>query len=287
MFGSWFSKPHGRKETDDTPHQGLLDSATHSTGTLDVPHQQLHDEPGAGISAGYFSPHDAILAHLGERSGESPSRSHTITSRRGTVESPDAAADPLHARRQPRKRSTSARVSAPEPIHDPFTGHLLGTLHSKHASAPGAGSSGSGPDDGIHPHPHQHREHGPTPASSGDDASAAFDAARDELWAHLGRIRALQSEIATLHVQMEGTGLGEHKGPGTGRRVSSTVGPVGGPRTSVSGSGAEWEDEEDEEAEARREREGEFGRLTGRFERRQDAVDGVMGKVCAKCSLCR
>jgi hypothetical protein len=262
MFGSWFGKAHEHPAPDDASQAYALAGAG-SVPSLAPPPAAQAEQP----TDGYFSPHDAILAQLEDRrpapsrttSPISPSRKGTFSTFQSTAES-----HPTHQQQQqhaPKKPSASDAQTAPasappEPIYDPFTGHLLGTLRDPEET-PGSASAGA------------------------DDASAAFDAARDALWAHLSRIRTLQADVAGLHVSMDGAALGEGaRRHGPGRRVSSTVGGAG-TRTSASASGGDWEeDEEDEEAERRREREGEFGKLASRFEKRKEAVDGVMGKVC-------
>ncbi|THG97731.1 hypothetical protein EW026_g4331 [Hermanssonia centrifuga] len=70
---------------------------------------------------------------------------------------------------------------SPEPVYDPFSGHLAFILPPQ------------APTDPAHDETTKH-----------------------ELWTQLGRIRELQSEIAIMHTRMEGIGLGEHRHPKKG-----------------------------------------------------------------------
>jgi hypothetical protein len=103
-----------------------------------------------------------------------------------------------------------------------------------------------------------------------------------ELWTHLSKILKLQSDIADMHVQMEGIGL---KKPGPAPKQSKTGSVNRRPSTS---GGREWgsgiadegvDEEADEEAENKRKREEEFSRLNDKFTGRRDAIDGIMKNV--------
>lgn len=110
----------------------------------------------------------------------------------------------------------------------------------------------------------------------------------EELWAHLSRVLDLQNQIARMHVDMEGVGLGKQadgkgKGPlgGTPRATGLTR-----TRTASTSSvpGADIGDEEgvgvvDEEAEKLKAREREFKNLATQFEGRKEAINKMMGKV--------
>ena len=105
----------------------------------------------------------------------------------------------------------------------------------------------------------------------------------DELWTHLSKILKLQSDIADMHVKMEGIGLKKpgptpdkaKEGGGINRRPSTSGGREWG-----EGAADEGVDEEaDEEAEDKRKREAEFSRLNSKFTGRKDAMDGIMKNV--------
>jgi hypothetical protein len=126
-----------------------------------------------------------------------------------------------------------------ELLYDPFTGATIGAL---------------------------------SPTSSANQSSEA-------LWAHLGRIRSLQADVARLHVTMEGIGLGESVVP---RHLRST-----GPRPV--GERLEEDDEENSDgdgaSEAERRRAREFERYERRFDGRKEEIGQIMAKVgCARSS---
>ncbi|KZV76937.1 hypothetical protein PENSPDRAFT_747167 [Peniophora sp. CONT] len=109
--------------------------------------------------------------------------------------------------------------------------------------------------------------------------------AREELWAHLARIRALQAEIAGLHVAMEGIGLNEkamHMRV-RGTRTRTRSGNVG-ERLDLGGSEGEFdaegrEEADKEEARLREERDREFETAENRFDGRKEGIDKIMSKL--------
>ena len=92
----------------------------------------------------------------------------------------------------------------------------------------------------------------------------------EELWAHLARIRALQAEVAGLHLSMEGIGLGEPAVP----RLRSTTPRAVGERL------ADDEDSDgDGGSEVEERRDQEFDRAERTFDGRKEEIEQVMTKV--------
>jgi hypothetical protein len=131
----------------------------------------------------------------------------------------------------------------------------------------------------------------------GEDMPANMEgSSNEELWSHLSRVLDLQNQIARMHVEMEGVGLGklpDGKGKGTIGNVSRTRG-FNRPRTTSTGSvpGGDIGDEEgvgavDEEAEKLKAREREFKKLATQFEGRKEAINEMMGKVIPIFSIGR
>lgn len=121
----------------------------------------------------------------------------------------------------------------------------------------------------------------------GEDMPAnATGNSHDELWSHLSRVLDLQHQIARMHVDMEGVGLGKQpdcKGKGSLGTSSRATG-FPRPRTASAGSvpGGDIEDDVgavDEEAEKLRAREREFKKLATQFQGRKQAIDAMMEKV--------
>lgn len=107
----------------------------------------------------------------------------------------------------------------------------------------------------------------------------------EELWTHLSQILKLQSDIAEMHIKMEGIGLkkpgptpGKSKGERLNRRPSSSAGRGWG-EGAEQGVDEGVEEDVDEEAESKRRREEEFSRLNDKFTGRKDAIDGIMKNV--------
>jgi hypothetical protein len=131
-------------------------------------------------------------------------------------------------------------------LRDPFSGALLGTL---------------------------------VPFTQEDDEEdeVGMDAKEQELWAHHSKIMELQSELALMHMEMEG--IAAKSDESRRKNTKRTSGGWGG----EDGDGAD----EDEEAAANKAREEEFEALAGKFTGRRDAIDGIMNKVSLRryCTL--
>jgi len=132
---------------------------------------------------------------------------------------------------------TTAPPTALDTVFDPFTGVSIGVL-----------ASPSGQSD--------------TPV------------AKEELWAHLARLRTLQADIASLHVTMEGIGVGEPLATrGERVRKRSMIG------TRLEEDTADSEGDEAAEERRRKEREREFELSERQFETRKEEIGRIMGKV--------
>ncbi|KAH9937205.1 uncharacterized protein B0H18DRAFT_969566 [Fomitopsis serialis] len=93
-----------------------------------------------------------------------------------------------------------------------------------------------------------------------------FTGALAGLWAHLSRIRELQSEIAGMHLQMEGIGSSDAR---SARRAA------GATRRATE----EWDDPGEAEEQRNAARDAEFATLAETFRGRRAAIDGIMGKL--------
>ncbi|KAH9044560.1 hypothetical protein EDB85DRAFT_1910085 [Lactarius pseudohatsudake] len=124
----------------------------------------------------------------------------------------------------------SSSSPPPESLYDPFTGGLIGAL----------------------------------------TGTSSTKRSGEELWAHLARIRALQAEVAGLHVTMEGIGLGEPAVP----RLRSTTPRAVGERL------ADDEDSDgDGGSEVEERRALEFERAERRFDGRREEIEQIMSKL--------
>jgi hypothetical protein len=91
----------------------------------------------------------------------------------------------------------------------------------------------------------------------------------DELWSQLSKILDLQSEIAHLHIEIEGVGTKSAEG----RRN-------GGRKTTQDWEGVGDNMSQGDEAEANKVKEERFAALASKFTGRRAAIDGIMNKVC-------
>ncbi|ESK90910.1 hypothetical protein Moror_16411 [Moniliophthora roreri MCA 2997] len=153
-------------------------------------------------------------------------------------------------------------------VIDPFTGNVLGKL--------------------VPPDPNSTTE----PMPSGDEFNK-----NEELWSHLSRVLDLQSEIAQLHMDMEGIGIkGDAKGkknkgkssPRLARKrdkgeemqkMTSTTTLLDDPEHVGEDEGVDVGAEADEEERKNKEREEEFARLADQFEGRKESINDIMQKL--------
>lgn len=192
----------------------------------------------------------------------------------------DAALSELYAKTSDSNRNNEGDLKAPnsasltspgpapkssphEVVRDPFDGSHVGTLVL--------------PDRNFHPEAH-------IPLS---DAASR----NEEIWSYLSTVLDLQSQIAGLHLEMEGIGTKNDRGKGKGKGNRSLN--VQRPPVRAASGTAELLDlehdvgvgeDEDEEQRKDREREEDFERLADQFEGRKEGVNHIMSKV-HQCSL--
>lgn len=226
----------------------------HAHGNLHA-HPPIHPSDGP-VTAPLATPHDAVLAQLqGTRPDPtSHSRHKADTSRHAPRLSVIPSVGSLERTATPSaglsRSATSTPGAVPDQLFDPFSGNIAGIMVPKKDTA------------------------------TRDAVASQFDQRRDELWARLSSIRELQSEVASLHVQMEGIGLNDMRGgkraAGVGSRMHPDAIPVA----------EEW-DEPDGAADAveeqrKRARDAEFTNLAETFKGRREAIDAIMNKVCVR-----
>ncbi|KZT05851.1 uncharacterized protein LAESUDRAFT_701199 [Laetiporus sulphureus 93-53] len=206
------------------------------------------------VTAALATPHDAILAELvgppqtlSTQSEEEEATSPTLQAKSAqSVDAPPAHTDQTASPFASNARSdTSSPVPAPNTVYDPFSGVPIGATADTRSD--------------------QENEF--------QAKSAKFDHRKDELWSHLARIRELQSEIAGMHLQMEGIGSVESRGSkrttaGAGRMATGTI-----------RAPEEWEDTAGAEEQQKTTRDADFATLAETFQGRRDAIDGIMGKL--------
>lgn len=185
------------------------------------------------FTAALATPHDAVLAELqGHHPSYHPSPRTDATPTPSAVGPHSLDTLPAATPKVPGSINSSSLPPLPDPFYDPFTGAAMGVFSSASSSSQGS----------------------------------------ENLWARLGRIRSLQAEVATMHVTMEGIGLGESAMP----RLR---------RTAPRAEGERLEDDEEadgnggSEAEMRRDR--EFERSERRFDGRKEKIEQIMTKVRA------
>ncbi|EKM48511.1 uncharacterized protein PHACADRAFT_33847 [Phanerochaete carnosa HHB-10118-sp] len=185
------------------------------------------------VTAALSTPHDAVLAEL---QGRTPKVGSSQLSGPAVMSSasPERAQD---AGASPTQTSPLTEAS-PEPVYDPFSGGLAYVL---------------------------------PPRTPPDGDAGEFGQSTDELWAQLSRIRELQSEIAGMHVQMEGMGAAD----GRVLRKAHARTPTDNVHS------GEWPDPAEEEEDRKRERDTQFANLTQAFEGRHASIDNIMNKVGA------
>ena len=202
-----------------------------TTTTAEARNAASTEQPQKPVfTAALSTPHDAVLADL---QGHDPSHDPSA----GIDPTPSASVlgmqslDTLPAATSEALGSAvSSSSPPPESLYDPFTGGLIGVLTRTSSVKPSG----------------------------------------EELWAHLARIRALQAEVAGLHVTMEGIGLGE---PAVQRLRNTTPRAVGERLTDDENSDGDGGSEVEERRAL------EFERAERRFDGRREEIDQIMTKV--------
>ncbi|TFK92786.1 hypothetical protein K466DRAFT_539156 [Polyporus arcularius HHB13444] len=198
------------------------------------------------VTAALATPHDAVLADLeGPRGGtqlqvpHAAPRLSVIPSVGSTDRGIDRTASPSAGARS----AASTPGASHDPLLDPFSGNLAGVMVPRR-----------------------------TP-----EREAQFDQRRDELWSGLATIRELQSEVASMHVQMEGIGLNDVRG---GKRTTGVAARVHSDPISAAD---EWEEHDGAadgvEEQRKRARDAEFTNLAETFKGRREAIDAIMNKL--------
>ncbi|KAJ4485814.1 hypothetical protein J3R30DRAFT_1411567 [Lentinula aciculospora] len=202
--------------------------------------------PLRSLTAGIYTPHDAALAELYAKPPEQSIHTEEDLTAPGSASPTSPGA------------AASSHTAPREVIRDPFNGQIIGTLGL--------------PDPNLNPEAH-------IPLS---DAAGR----NEEIWCRLSTVLDLQSQIAALHLEMEGIG-DQGKGKGKGNRVPNISKRP--PVRAASGTaelldlehdeGVGVGDDEDEEQRKDREREEDFARLTDQFEGRKEGVKNIMSKL--------
>ncbi|KAN0133188.1 hypothetical protein V8E53_008912 [Lactarius tabidus] len=243
---SWFNRNVSGPPSAPKPKPADLGHDTESNPPILPPEATNHGpttaatEAGAAASseqpqkpvftAALSTPHDAVLADLQGHHPDHDPSTH-IDPTPSTSVLGMPSLDTLPAATSEAPGSVVSSSSPhPESLHDPFTGGLIGVL-TRTSSAKQTG---------------------------------------EELWAHLARIRALQAEVAGLHVTMEGIGLGE---PAVPRLRSTTPRAVGERLTDNEDSDGDGGSEVEERRAL------EFERAERRFDGRREEIEQIMTKL--------
>ncbi|CDO73482.1 hypothetical protein BN946_scf185013.g117 [Trametes cinnabarina] len=209
------------------------------------------------VTRALATPHDAVLAELQSPRSAAAQPAAVADSQKmapklslspsgGSQERSERPASPsLGGARS----AASSPGTAQEALYDPFSGALVGVMVPKKSNKD-----------------HEH-----------DPLAAQFDQTREEVWSRLASIRELQSAVASMHVQMEGTGTNDHRGT---KRAAGVPGRVHSDTIHVDD---DW-DEPDGAADAgeeqrKRARDAEFNDLSETFRGRRKAIDDIMDKL--------
>ncbi|KAF8260745.1 hypothetical protein EI94DRAFT_878223 [Lactarius quietus] len=206
-------------------------ATTEATTMAEVGAATSSEQPQKTVfTAALSTPHDAVLEDLQGHHPGHDPPTHIDPTPSASVLGMQSLDTLPAAASEAPGSAVSSSSPPPESFYDPFTGGLVGVL----ARTSSAKQSG------------------------------------EELWAHLARIRALQAEVAGLHVTMEGIGLGE---PAVPRLRSTTPRAVGERLT----DGEDSDGNGGSEVEERRAL--EFERAERRFDGRREEIEQIMTKL--------
>ncbi|KAJ3480722.1 hypothetical protein NLI96_g8147 [Meripilus lineatus] len=309
-MNNWFSSPSNSQTSlkpDGQPKERPTDTSKPKSTRGDTTRNRTDQQtqPGLPFVPVLSTPHDTILSELSGRSlnvqplstGDivrsedalsvplpkpsigSLEHADGTTSPTGTLGKSLAAVDLASVQIGPSNATSPIPGPSAEtnPIYDPFTGQSMGFLPAHSSTQPRS------PFQTTHTSRDASRERSETLQSQGQ-----FEQAKEDLWNHVGKVRKLQSEIAGMHIELEGIG---QSGDTFGVSLSgSAMGSVGGIPKRPSGPGGrlhedtiggseQWYDPEESEKERKRAMDAEFNTLAETFEGRAGKINGIMDKV--------
>ncbi|KAG6814127.1 hypothetical protein H0H92_002122 [Tricholoma furcatifolium] len=231
-------------------------------------------------SIGFTSPHDAVLARM--KGVDPPTQENDD----GYIhEDSFALPEPSKEERYPAHPATSSTPYNPTPrkevVHDPFDGTPIGVL-----ATPSFDTLNQADTLSTDP-----------PTSRSEDGES-----KEEQWEHLSHVLNLQTELARMHLEMEGTGFGDGKGKLAGKAWGRGKGKDINPRDknwsdfanwkpkrqattdTIGDDGHEGDDEGvdaagSEELEMKKVREEQFASMAEQFEGRKESVQAIMSKL--------
>ncbi|KDQ63201.1 hypothetical protein JAAARDRAFT_370757 [Jaapia argillacea MUCL 33604] len=249
MFGtSWFVTKSSKQGNDQSTEPGTeVRVSTEATDLQDTPVNGPQTEDAATAAALEEAQIYASLDYPPDLEVPQVSEPYSVE----PLAKPEAPPPSQSQSQSPPQPSSSS--SQNNRIYDPFTGAPIGDLR-------------------------------PLPSTSLSDPP---ESSREDLWSHLASIRLLESQIATMHVQMEGIGLNDPAKAGLNKagkkrvvaeRIVSTTMRLKD-RESVWDTEGEPDTEGEDEENKKRDRDEEFEKLADRFTGRKEAIDGIMNKL--------
>ncbi|KAJ3844955.1 hypothetical protein EV361DRAFT_392868 [Lentinula raphanica] len=215
----------------------------------EITEKQTLKGPPQYLATGLHTLHDEALGELYSKPTE-----QTVPLEEDTSKAATSPALP-HSSASPRNQEVF------EVVRDPFSGQTIGALGL--------------PDANLNPEAH-------VPLS---DAATH----NEEIWSRLSAVLELQSQIAALHLEMEGIGGKGDQGKGKGKSSREYNIHKRPPVRAASGTadlldldhdeGVGVGEDEDEEQRKDREREEDFARLADQFEGRKEGVNNIMLKL--------
>jgi hypothetical protein len=188
-----------------------------------------------------------------------------------------AAMDPEHWQSRDSSPGAEGRPKRPpDNLFDPFTGEMVARLQAPNSNTKNANESGSGSDN-------QKERDDTTSTNPNDPHEIKSYKTSSAIWSQLAKIRSIQSDISTLHIQMEGVGAGVGHGPLTGRpfhrRNLSTV-DLGLEASMMEDLDSDWGlDGNDVGKGFGLSTDVDFERLTGKLKGREEQIDKIMNQV--------
>ncbi|EAU92809.2 hypothetical protein CC1G_01854 [Coprinopsis cinerea okayama7 len=309
MLSSWFGKAAG--DDDAQIEQPRLSTDLYNRGgtSISTAHDALAPRSSLDISKSskkpqlpYSTPHDTVISQLQPAPKPQPSVLSKLDARSGLLNDDWGTGGHPHSLGSPDSASHSridVGISSPPSIHTGITANLRYAGSKSNVQVqpqtvdllldPYDGTSQGvlvpqvidvvSPGEAVH-----------NPKIITDTSGNSGE----EMWSHLSRVLELQGQIAKMHIEMEGIGLGDGKRkPGGFKAPSSmderrtfhghrkrTVSSV----STVASGDYKGGDEEgvgvgDEEADQNKAREEEFAKLADQFEGKKDSIREIMNKV--------
>jgi hypothetical protein len=220
MYMTWSGRSSVEQQQPTKPPLATAASSSHGVSTP-TPSYNATLPPTRGVTADTHPqkllPHDAVLSRIYAGTNTTEHHQHTASiAQSSLLQDPNTATTAATRSPAPLAADSPHFPSSPQLNPNIDEGGTAGDLATQGRGEPASAGTGAAVAaaeaifDGLFPGDDSVDEPG-IPSSS----SSSMGAAQRLLWAHLERVLELQTDLAGMHMQMEGIGTGLNHGPST------------------------------------------------------------------------